>query len=361
MWGLFDLLDGSVFVVEEFIEVHAAGIALIAEVAGDGELAVVIRDVPVALILDDGGVVVVAEVLLRVVENRADVFERAGRGIAHQVVDVRGGAELRAVGEVVFAFVLVHEGGFEKLPHVQVDGFREHADHVFVELKDAGLGIAVAAVVHERATVVIDEACGVEEPDGAVVGSVFVNKGLADRIGVGAFGFVGHGHADGVAAVREVEVDFAVADRGAGGVAMACPRGDRLVFAVGALAGAVAEVVAVADGEDEAVVGPVLEVVGGDQFVVEQVITALVGEVMTAYDVDAVIEHESVRVGRVDMADDGLVGFDDADCAHKCTKGREHRFQSFAGHYIAPCCLLGRAIRQDRPVLFFQRCMPILR
>ena len=299
-----------------------------------------IRDVPVALVLDDGGVVVVAEVLLRVVEDGALVLERTGRGIADQVVDVRGGAELRAVGEVVFAFVLVHVGGFEELRHVQVNGFRMEADHVLVELDDAGLVVAVAAVVHERAAVVIDESGGVEEPAGSVVGDVAGDEGLSERILVGAFGLVRHGHADGGAAVREVEVDFAVADRGAGSVAVSGPRSNGLVFAVRAFAAAVAEVVVSADGEHETVVGPVLEVVGGDQFVVEEVVAALVGDVMAADDVDAVVEHEGVRVGRIHVADDGLVGFHDAGGAHERADSRKHRFQSFVGHSLTPCNLL---------------------
>ena len=83
-------------------------------------------------------------------------------------------------------------------------------------------------------------------------------------------------------------------------------------------------------------VGPVLEVISGDQFIVNKVITALICLVMTANDVDAVIEHKRVRVSRVDVADDGLVCFHDADAAHECAENREHRFQSFVGHRLTP-------------------------
>ena len=121
---------------------------------------------------------------------------------------------------------------------------------------------------------------------------------------------------------------------------MSCPRSDRRIFAVRTFAAAVAEIVVSADGEHESVVGPVLEVVGGDQFVVEEVVAALVGKVMAADDVDAVVEHEGVRVGRVHMADDGLISFHDADGARERAEDREHRFQSFVGHSLTPCKLL---------------------
>ena len=60
---------------------------------------------------------------------------------------------------------------------------------------------------------------------------------------------------------------------------------------------------------------------------------------MTADDVDAVVEHEGVWVGRVHMADNGLVGFDDAGGAYERAESREHRFQSFVGHKLTPCSL----------------------
>jgi hypothetical protein len=60
---------------------------------------------------------------------------------------------------------------------------------------------------------------------------------------------------------------------------------------------------------------------------------------MAADDVDAVVEHKRVRVGRVHMADDGLVGFDDASGAHERAECREHRFQSFVRHNMTPCNL----------------------
>ena len=63
----------------------------------------------------------------------------------------------------------MHVGGFEKARHIEMDRFRMEADHVLVEFNDAGLAVAVASVIHESATVVIDESGGVEEPGGTVV------------------------------------------------------------------------------------------------------------------------------------------------------------------------------------------------
>ena len=263
-----------------------------------GDVAVVIEQVPLALVLHDAAV---GGVAVGRCENDALVLPRAQRGVAPAVAQlvcapVAGFLVVVGIHQVVFAVVLEHPGAFVIVLHA---GHRDHGavdlGHVVLEL--ATDHPAAASVVEVGLAVIVDEHARVDHGE-----SIAEALEIAEEFQVLHGRLVGNADAHlpgivpvGSARVREVVIVLAVFERG-----VRRPHETALRTSPFHVAGM----------EELAVVGPVDHVVRGIHVIAVHEVAAP-GRVVVMGGIDiqaAVTPHVGGRIGQVDVRDERIAG-----------------------------------------------------
>lgn len=237
--------------------------------------------------VDDRSMVVVAAVVRRVIEDRSTVGEPGHRVAAGQVIDTGGrrSREIRRVGQIIGSVHLVHERSLEIPEGVDRDRGPVHTDHIRIQFDDPGVPRTASAEIQVGLAIVVDEGGGVEDigdrrDTRGTGGDQRVSEGIGERARRGG----APEDADTAPTVAVVDIVIVVPEDGIRGVEGA------------------------GDGGGFPFIGPVHEVIGGDEREVVHVISGLAGDIVGAIDIHPVVEPRRGGVCRVFLVDQRVGG-----------------------------------------------------